>query len=140
MATLLEQQAQLIVDTSADRNLSYNNLNEYQKENLTAIAYKEMAFQTEAIDDAVLSDEFKTKIIEALEEKHFADKNILLKEIGLMLVNNVKKHLEPEIQSALEKAQTKLAVMRQFYDEDGHYDYKNNKEPMKAAIYNHPEI
>lgn len=139
MTTLLTQ-AKQIVEVGADRNISYKTLNDYQRDNLTALAIQDLAHPEEAIESVILDKAFINKIIEALQEQHFADRNVLMKEIGEMLLEGAKAHCKPTVEDAIDESVTQLAVMRQFYDECGEYDYRNNRDSMKRAIYNHPEL
>lgn len=139
MTTLLTQ-AKLIVEVGCDRNISYNTLNDYQRDNLTALAIQDLAHPEEAIESVILDASFITKIKEALQEQHIADRNVLLKELGEMLLEGATAHCKEAVEDAIDESVTQLAVMRQFYDEAGEYDYKNNRDAMKRAIYNHPEL
>lgn len=139
MTTLLTE-AKQIVEVGADRNISYKTLNDYQRDNLTALAIEELAHPEEAIESVILDASFITKIKEALQEQHFADRNVLMKELGEMLLEGAKAHCKKDIEDAIDESVTQLAVMRQFYDEAGEYDYRNNRDSMKREIYNHPEL
>jgi hypothetical protein len=139
MTTLLSQ-ARAIVEQGCDRNINYNTLNDYQRDNLTALAIQDLAHPEEAIESVILDANFIKKIIETLQEQHLADRNVLLKELGQMLLDGATISCKEAVTDALDESVTELAVMRQFYDECGEYDYRNNRDVMKRAIYNHPEL
>jgi hypothetical protein len=121
METLLSK-AKEIIQQGADRNINYKTLNDYQTDTLTALAIRETAHPEECIEAVILNKAFYTKLIEALQEQHIADKNILLKEIGEMLLEGAKAHCKEAVEDAIDESFTQLAVMRQFYD-DSSIDY-----------------
>lgn len=128
MKTLI-QQAKEIVTQGANRNPYYSDLNDAQREQLTAAAIeaiqpvnKKLAGveigNSEMIDEVVISKAFINKIIEALNEQNIADKNILLKELGEMLIKGAIKHCESDVTDAIDEAVLQLAKARHFYDDN----------------------
>lgn len=113
----LAQAANQVITQGADREPNYTKLNDYQKEQLAAQAFTEMQFPEEAYEALVASKEFKNKIAEALRESHIADRNVLLKELGQMLIKAVLQNTQEAVTDALNSAYTKLAAARQFYND-----------------------
>lgn len=133
-------QTNLIVELNAERNISYDTLNDYQRNHLTALHLKEMKQKEESLEALMVDPELYAKIFDVLQEKHFADRNILLKELGELVVDHVKQYCKKNIVKELDKDLTQLAIRRQFYNQDGEYDYSKNLDPMKHPLYNHPEL
>ena len=133
-------QANLIVELNAERNVNYDNLNDYQRNHLTALYIKSMKHKEEALEDLMVNPEFYAKIFDTLVEQHFADHNILLKELGELVVNHIKQYCKKYIEKEINKDLSQLAIKRQFYNQDGEYDHSKNLDPMKHPLYNHPDL
>jgi hypothetical protein len=74
-----------------------------QREELTAAHIKDLGSDAYSAIEWIATDKIITdKIIEALLEKNLADRNVLLKEIGEILMKEAIRSSEKEIENALE--------------------------------------
>jgi hypothetical protein len=130
MQTLLQDTIELVT-IGADRHPTYNTLTEFQRERLTAAAIRDLpaAWKFDPIEAVATNPSFIDKITEALEEQNMLDRNVLLKELGEMLLQCAVKHCESDITDALDKAQIGLSLGRQFnYNHEEELVYLDNRE------------
>jgi hypothetical protein len=138
--TLL-QATKEIIELGSNRNPTYKKLTITQREQLAATAMRDAGkLAYEFITEAGLLEALAGTLINTLEAKDAGHRKELLIKLGEMLIDSATEYAQKPIDDALDNAITELAVMRQFYNECGEYDYKNNCDPMRAAIYNHPEL
>jgi HD-like signal output (HDOD) protein len=80
---------------------TWANLTESEREQLTAAAVKDIG--VDAIEDALIGTTLSDKLIEALQEDHVADRNVLLKNIGELLLKTAMEHCKEIIEEKLEE-------------------------------------
>jgi hypothetical protein len=117
MQTLLNKAATL-VRQDVNRSPQFETLTDIQREELASLAIQEYGdHKEEVIEDVFLNESLINKLLEALQEKNIADRNILLKEIGEMLLKGAIEGCKNPINDALNEAFTALAVKRQFWND-----------------------
>jgi hypothetical protein len=89
---------------------TWANLTEAEREELTAAAIEDIGM--DAIEDIYLNDTFKNKLVEALQEDHIADRNVLLKDMGELLLTIAIKGCREIIEETLEKVLPAVAHER----------------------------
>jgi hypothetical protein len=89
---------------------TWANLTESEREQLTAAAVKDIG--VDAIEDALIGATLSDKLIEALQEDHLADRNVLLKNIGELLLKTAIEHCREIIEEKLGEALTLVAHER----------------------------
>jgi hypothetical protein len=89
---------------------TWANLTESEREQLTAAAIKDIG--VDAIENALIGTTLSDKLIEALQEDHLADRNVLLKNIGELLLKTAIEHCREIIEEKLGEALTLVAHER----------------------------
>jgi hypothetical protein len=89
---------------------TWANLTESEREQLTAAAVKDIG--VDAIENALIGATLSDKLIEALQEDHLADRNVLLKNIGELLLKTAIEHCREIIEEKLGEALTLVAHER----------------------------
>jgi hypothetical protein len=89
---------------------TWANLTETEREQLTAAAVKDIG--VDAIENALIGTTLSDKLIEALQEDHVADRNVLLKNIGELLLKTAMEHCKEIIEETLEKVLPAVAHER----------------------------
>lgn len=142
MKTLtLTQSARELVDIGSDRNPRFKTLNTAQRERLAATAMRDAGkLAYEFITEAGFIESLAGTLINTLETTDVELRKELLIKMGEILVDSATEYAQPTVDEALDSAITELAITRQFYNEKGEYDYRNNCDPMRRAIYNHPAL
>jgi hypothetical protein len=137
----LTQAAKEVATQSARSNPRYHNLNRTQLEKLTAYAMRDVGkYAYEYISDSCFIEDIAGTLINALETQDTEQRKELLIKLGELLIDGAIDQAKKPINDALDNAATELAVARQFYQELD-YDYSREiGEPMRKAIYNHPEL
>lgn len=93
-------------------------LNKFQREELTAAAIQDVG--SDAIESALLDPALTSKLIEALQETKIADRNVLLKEVGEMLVKAAKAYCDELVNDALDTALIELTAESGEVNEDAY--------------------
>lgn len=142
MKTLLTAAKEIV--TNLIRNPRYTDLNDTQREQLTAAAIQGMQpadkrignveiGNPEAIDDVVISKAFINKLIEALQEQNIADKHALYKEMGEMIAKSAIEHCKKDVTDALDDAVLHLAKARHFYEDSYEAQRMSAEDNAKRA-------
>lgn len=111
MQNLADKAMEVVI---SKRNASFENINDYQREQLSAKVIKELKYKSEVLEDVLVGEELYINLIEALEEKDFSDKQVLIKEIGEMIYKAAIEGCKKEIDDSLNNAASQLALNKQF--------------------------
>ncbi len=131
----LSKKARQIV--TADHTSTFDNLNDYQKESLSASVMRELgSYAYEAITNASNLEKVAEAVMQALEEADMRDRAVLEKLIGKLVIDGAIEQCKKPINDVLDEELTNLSLTRQFYS-DSRYEFR---DPMKLSIYNHPAL
>lgn len=116
---------------------SWEKIKGPHKNELTAAAVKDIGL--DAIERIYLTDDFKNKLIEVLEEEDFKDRNILLKELGELVVKAAMEGSKRAIEENLEEvlpivAEQDEESMRLSLEEDSYEYWRLNSEDNHQQI------
>jgi hypothetical protein len=130
----LTQQAHDIVTTGAFSNPHYHNLNDAQRQKLTAAAMRDAgADACEFISNSGFLDSIAGTLINALETQDADNHKELLIKLGELLIDAVVDEAKPVIRDAIDNAVTELAMMRQFHCDDYEAERMLAEDNMQRA-------
>jgi hypothetical protein len=120
-------------------------LTEAQREELTIAVLKDAGSDAiDYIEDCLVGSALMDKVIEVLEENNMADRNVLLKEIGQMLVNTAIKRSTKQADEAIEDALSEIAYengeiseMQQLIDDDNRQRAKDMNSQNRSYSYDY---
>jgi hypothetical protein len=132
----LSQQVKEVVTTAIDQNPRYRNLNDTQRQKLTAAVMRDAGeYAYELITNSGFIDSIAGTLINALETQDVDDRKELLIKLGELLIDAAVDESKKPISNALDSAVTELAMTRQFY-RDGYEAEKELDDVHRAHDMN----
>lgn len=139
--TLPQQAAEIVAFSDDHTKLRAKRLSETQLARLTAANMRGLGkYAYELITNSDMLDAIAGKAIIALETTDAEQRKELLMAIGEMVLQGATEESLKAIDDCIDDAITNLAINRQFHDELEHAYRREHGDPMKRAIYNHPEL